>query len=116
MTTDSAGLRVSGVVRLQGTDIESDPERRLIRVNQGKGKKDRYTLLSNRLLQELCAYWRLERPMPWLFPGHAPKRPMPSGTAGKIYDRARQRAGIAHGSGIHTLRRCMPHYPLPLCR
>lgn len=106
MTTYSAGLRVSEVVRLQVTDIESAPERMLIRINQGKGKKDRYTLLSSRLLQELRAYWRLERPSPWLFPGHAPKPPMPSGTAGKIYDRARRRAGITHGSGIHTLRHC----------
>ena len=106
MTTYSAGLRVSEVVHLQVTDIESDPDRMLIRVNQGKGKKDRYTLLSTRLLQELRAYWRLERPTPWLFPGHDPKHPMPSGTAGKIYDRARRRAGIAHGSGIHTLRHC----------
>ena len=106
MTTYSAGLRVSEVVRLQVTDIESAPERMLIRINQGKGKKDRYTLLSSRLLQELRAYWRLERPSPWLFPAHDPKHPMPSGTAGKIYDRARRRAGIAHGSGIHTLRHC----------
>jgi len=106
MTTYSAGLRVSEVVCLQVTDIESDPDRMLIRVNQGKGRKDRYTLLSTRLLQELRAYWRLERPTPWLFPGHDPKRHMPSGTAGKIYDRARRRAGIAHGSGIHTLRHC----------
>ena len=104
MTTYSAGWRVSEVVRLQVTDIESAPERMLIRINQGKGKKDRYTLLASRLLQELRAYWRLERPSPWLFPGHAPKHPMPSGTAGKIYDRARRRAGIANGSGIHTLR------------
>ena len=57
MTTYSAGLRVSEVVRLQVTDIESAPERMLIRINQGKGKKDRYTLLSSRLLQELRAYW-----------------------------------------------------------
>jgi integrase/recombinase XerD len=106
MTTYSAGLRVSEVVRLQVTDIESAPERMLIRINQGKGKKDRYPLLSTRLLLELRAYWRLERPSPWLFPGHAPQHPMPSGTAGKIYDRARRRAGIAHGSGIHTLRHC----------
>jgi integrase/recombinase XerD len=106
MTTYSAGLRVSEVVRLQVTDIESDPGRMLIRVNQGKGNKDRYTLLSARLLQELRAYWHLERHKPWLFPGHDPKRHMPSGTAGKIYNRARRRAGIDHGSGIHTLRHC----------
>ena len=106
MTTYSAGLRVSEVVRLQVTDIESESDRMLIRVNQGKGKKDRYTLLSTRLLHELRAYWRLERHKPWVFPGHDPKRHMPSGTAGKIYNRARRRAGIDHGSGIHTLRHC----------
>ena len=106
MTTYSAGLRVSEVVRLPVPDIESAPERMLIRINQGKGKKERYPLLSRRLLQALRAYGRLERPSPWLFPGHAPKHPMPSGTAGKIYDRARRRAGLAHGSGIHTLRHC----------
>jgi integrase/recombinase XerD len=65
MTTYSAGLRVSEVVRLQVTDIESAPERRLIRINQGKGKKDHYPLLSSRLLQALRTYWRLERPSPW---------------------------------------------------
>jgi integrase/recombinase XerD len=109
MTTYSAGLRVSEVVGLQVTDIESDPERMLMRVNQDKGKPDRSTLLSTRLLQELRAYWRLERPTPWVCPGHDPKRPMPSGTAGQIYDRARRRAGLAHGSGIQTLR----HYLAP---
>lgn len=106
LTTYAAGLRVSEVVRLKVTDIESDPGRMLIRVNQGKGNKDRYTLLSARLLQELRAYWRLERHRPWLFPGHDPKRHMPSRTASRIYNHARQRAGIDHGGGIHTLRHC----------
>jgi len=106
MTTYSAGWRVSEVVRLQVTDIESDPGRMLIRINQGKGHKDRYPLLSTRLLQELRTYWQLERQKPWLFPGHNPKRHMPSSTAGKSYNQARQRAGIAHGSGLHTLRHC----------
>jgi site-specific recombinase XerD len=104
MTTYSAGLRVSEVVRLQVSDIESD--RMLIRVNQGKGNKDRYTLLSTRLLADLRAYWKLERHKPWLFPAHDPKRHMPSSTAGKIYNQARRRAGIEHGAGIHTLRHC----------
>ena len=106
MTTYSAGLRVSEVVRLQVTDIESDPSRMLLRVNRGKGNKDRYTLLSHRLLHELQVYWRIDRHRPWLFPGHNPKRHMPSGTAGKIYNQARRQAGIDHGSGIHTLRHC----------
>jgi integrase/recombinase XerD len=106
MTTYAAGLRVSEVVRLQVTDIESDPSRMLIRVNRGKGNKDRYTLLSTRLLDELRDYWSIDRYRPWLFPGHDPKRHMPSCTAGKVYNQARQRAGITHGSGIHTLRHC----------
>ena len=81
MTTYSAGLRVSEVVRLQITDIESDPSRMLIRVHQGKGNKDRYTLLSCRLLHELRAYWRIDRPRPWLFSGHYPGGHMSSGSA-----------------------------------
>lgn len=59
MTTYAAGLRGSEVVRLPVTDIES--ERGLIRVNQGKGRKDRYTLLSVRLLAALRAYWKVDR-------------------------------------------------------
>jgi site-specific recombinase XerD len=104
MTAYAAGLRVSEVVRLQITDIESDPSRMLIRINQGKGNKDRYSLLSDRLLVELRAYWKIECPRPWLFPGSKAHQPMPSGTAQKIYNQARGRAGIELGSGFHTLR------------
>jgi integrase/recombinase XerD len=104
MTTDAAGLRVSEVVRLKLTDIESD--RMLVRVEQGTGRKDRYTLLSTRLLTELRAYWQLYRPAPWLFTGLAPHRPMPIGTAQKIYSHAKLRAESTHGQGIHTLRHC----------
>jgi site-specific recombinase XerD len=104
MTAYAAGLRVSEVVRLQLTDIESDPSRLLIRINQGKGNKDRYSLLSERLLRELRAYWKIESPRPWLFPGSKAHHPMPSGTAQKIYNQARARAGIEQGSGFHTLR------------
>jgi integrase/recombinase XerD len=82
MTTDAAGLRVSEVVRLHVTDIES--ERRLIRVTQGKGNQDRYTLLSTRLLTALRADWTLLRPPRWLFPGRHLTEPMPSDTARKI--------------------------------
>jgi integrase/recombinase XerD len=104
MTTYAAGLRVSEVVRLRLTDIESD--RMLIRVEQGKGRQDRYTLLSTRLLTELRAYWKLYRPAPGLVTGLDPQRPMPSGTAQKIYYHAKRTAGITHGHGIHTLRHC----------
>jgi site-specific recombinase XerD len=76
----------------------------LIRVNQGKGRKDRYTLLSQRLLQELRTYWRAYRPQLWLFPGRDASRPLPANSAKKIFTVAKQRAGIQHGHGIHSLR------------
>jgi len=104
MTTYAAGLRVSEVVRLRLTDIASD--RLLLRVEQGTGRKDRSTILSTRLLTELRAYWQCYRPTPWLFTGLDPHTPMPIGTAQKISYHTKQRAGITHGHGIHTLRHC----------
>ncbi len=102
MTAYGGGLRVSEVVRLQPGDIHS--QRMLIRVNQGKGRKDRYTLLSQRLLEELRTYWRAYRPQPWLFPGRDKSRPLPVNSAKKIFTAVKQRAGIQHGHGIHSLR------------
>jgi len=104
MTTYAAGLRVGEVVRLRLSDIESD--RMLLRVNQGKGRKDRYTLLSARLLTELRTYWHLYRPVQWLFTGHDRTQPLSIATAQKIYYHAKRSAGITHGKGIHTLRHC----------
>ena len=102
MTAYGGGLRVSELVRLQPRDIHS--ARMLIRVNQGKGRKDRYTLLSERLLEELRTYWRAYRPQLWLFPGRDSRRPLPANTAKKAFTAAKQRAGIQHGHGIHSLR------------
>jgi integrase len=102
MTTSAAGLRVSEVVRLQLTAIERD--RMLLRVNQGKGRKDRDTLLSARLLSELRIYWKRYRPSPWLCTAQTPTTPMAIATAQKISDHAQRAAGIPHGKGIHTLR------------
>ena len=102
MTAYSAGLRVSELVRLKPQDIHSD--RMLIRVNQGKGRKDRYTLLSQRLLGELRAYWRESRPELWLFPNQARTGHMPTCTPARAFYRLKRRAGITHGHGIHTLR------------
>ncbi len=104
MTTYAAGLRVSEVTRLTCSDIES--ERMLIRVEQGKGRKDRSTVLSERLLAELRASWKIDRSRPWLFQGHDPCTPMSISAAQRIYNRAKKGAGIAHGKGIHTLRHC----------
>ena len=102
MTSYSTGLRRFELVRLTPRDIHS--ERMLIRVDQGKGRKDRYTLLSERLLKELRAYWREYRPERWLFPNQARTNHMSKDTAGRIYYRLKERAGIRHGHGIHTLR------------
>ena len=114
MTTYSAGLRVSEVVRLQPRDIESD--RMLIRVHQGKGKKDRYTLLSSRLLTELRAYWKIRRPPQWLFPGRDLSQPMAVRTAQQIYMTAKAKANLQRGAGIHTLRHCFATHLLDIVR
>ncbi len=66
----SGGLRLSEVVRLKISDIDS--QRMLIRINQGKGKKDRYTLLSQRMLVQLRFYYKIYRPMDYLFSGVPP--------------------------------------------
>lgn len=102
MTTYAGGLRVSEVVRLRVSDIDS--ERMLIRVEQGKGRKDRYTLLSLRLLDELRQYFRVYRPTPWLFPQRRQPVPMAAASALRIYHLAKARAGIRKVGGIHALR------------
>ncbi len=110
MTAYAAGLRVSELVNLKVTDIDS--KRMMIRVQQGKGRKDRYTILSERLLKELRIYWKMYRPSLWLFSGRDPEQPLPSGTAQKIYYKAKERAGIKKGKCIHTLRHCFASHLL----
>lgn len=104
MTAYAAGLRVSELVHLQVTDI--DGKRMMVRVRAGKGEKDRYTVLSPRLLDALRAYWRAYRPATWLFPGSAADRPLDRGTAAEVYHQAKAKAGITKRGGIHTLRHC----------
>ncbi len=104
MTVYSAGLRVSEVVNLKVTDIHSD--RMSLRVNQGKGGKSRYTLLSKRLLQELRAYWNVKRSPVWLFPGRDLNKPLTTRVAQYYYKRAVEKAEIKREGGIHTLRHC----------
>jgi len=104
MTIYGAGLRVSEVVNLKPSHIESS--RMMIRVEQGKGMKDRYTLLPKRLLHELRSYYTVYRPDQFLFFGKSKARPLPVGTAQKAYYHAKKRAGITQGRGIHTLRHC----------
>ena len=102
MATYSAGLRVSEVARLKVTDIDS--QRMTIRVDQGKGAKDRYTLLSKRLLSELRRYWQAYRPREWLFPMRDGQHPIDPRSAQKIYYHAKDKAGIRKRCGIHGLR------------
>ncbi len=77
----SAGLRISELVRLKPHHIEADPDRMLIRVEQGKGKKDRYTILSQKLLEDLRSYWRQYRPGKWLFAGQNPDKHLSEASA-----------------------------------
>ena len=105
MTTYSAGLRVSEVIALKPEHIDS--ERRLIKVEDGKGKKDRYTLLSERLLNQLRCYYKKYRPGTYLFPSSFKNRknqPLSYEAVRCIYEKARKKAGIKKGEGIHTLR------------
>jgi len=106
MTKYAAGLRLSEVLHLQVHHIDS--ARMMIRVEQGKGGKDRYTLLPARLLEALRAYWRIARPPAWLFParGQGPARPMDPSSLQKAYLTAKRRAGLTKSGGIHTLRHC----------
>ena len=114
MTVYGAGLRVSEVVRLKPHHIESD--RMLIRVEQAKGNVDRYTILQERLLEELRNYWRVYLPgKEWLFPGRDSNQPLSRATAQRIYDKARNKAGIVRGRGIHTLRHCFATHMLEAC-
>ena len=104
MSAYAAGLRCSELTRLRVSDIDSG--RMLLRVDQGKGNKDRYVPLSPRLLEQLRAYWRRTRPPHWLFPSPIAGRPLSRHSPWDIYHRAKQKAGIEKSGGIHTLRHC----------
>jgi integrase/recombinase XerD len=103
MTAYATGLRVSELVRLKVSAIDS--HRMMVRVEQGKGRKDRYTILSQRLLSELRSYWKEHRSPTYLFPNRK-GTPLSIDYAQKTYNRAKLRAGIEKGHGIHTLRHC----------
>jgi site-specific recombinase XerD len=104
MTAYGAGVRVSELVKLKISDIYAD--RMVIRVEQGKGRKDRYTLLTPNLLGELRAYWELHRTWKWLFCAQGHTRPIGANTAQRAYYKAKKAANLPRGKGIHTLRHC----------
>lgn len=103
-TVYHGGLRISEVCALRVEDLHSD--RGVMHVRDAKGKKDRYTLLPQLLVDELRRYWRAYRPArPWLFTSvWHPDQPMHRGTAQRIYYGAVERAGLTRRGGIHTLR------------
>jgi len=104
MTTYSAGLRASETINLKPKHINS--KTMLIKV-KGKGKKDRYTLLSKKLLIELRTYYKKYRPKKYLFPSSFGKRKdqtLSYETIRSVYEDARKKAGVNRGAGVHTLR------------
>ena len=103
-----AGLRAGEVVHLKTTDIDS--KRMIIRVDQGKGNRDRHAMLSPALLHMLRAWWREGRaerklmPGGWLFPGLNPVNPMSTRQLNRIFHTARKTAGIDKKVTLHSLR------------
>ena len=101
-TAYACGLRISEVVRLRVTDIDSS--RGVLVIRQGKGQKDRLVPLSPALLAELRAYWRRYRPADWLFPGQKRGRHLHVGALQRTFARLVRPLGFAKGVSMHTLR------------
>jgi site-specific recombinase XerD len=97
-----AGLRVSEVVALKISDIDS--ERMTLRVEQGKGQRDRFVMLSPQLLELLRGWWKAARPRAWLFPGQNPVNPMTARQVVRAVHAAARAAGITKRVSPHTLR------------
>jgi len=101
-TCYAAGLRISEAVRLKPTDIDS--QRMVIRVEQGKGQKDRYVMLSPKLLETLRSCWRTLRPKLWLFEGDVAGQPITRGAVERTCQQARQFSGIRKPISPHSMR------------
>jgi integrase/recombinase XerD len=101
-TAYGAGLRVSEVVSLKISDIDS--KRMLLRIEQGKGRKDRFAMLSPQLLELLRDWWRIARPQVWLFPGQNRINHLTPRQFNRVVHAAAQRAGITKRVTPHTLR------------
>jgi len=97
-----AGLRVSEVVALKVSDIDS--KRMMLRVEQGKGRKDRHAMLSPVLLELLRDWYRIARPQGWLFPGRNPVEPLSTRQLNRAVHAAAEAAGIKKRVSPHTLR------------
>jgi len=107
-----AGLRASEVVGLKIGDIDSDPDRMLLRIEQAKGRKDRYAKLSEPMLKLLKAWWKAGQaggvmlPGGWLFPGQNPVNHLTARQLRRALDTAKEAAGIDKTISLHTLRHC----------
>ena len=97
-----AGLRASEVISLKIEDIDS--QRMVIRVEQGKGRKDRYVMLSPHLLALLRAWWKMARPQGWLFPGQNRVNPLTTRQLNRACHAAARMAEIDKPVSLHTLR------------
>ena len=102
MTLYSTGVRLSEALRLQVTDIDSQDMRLLVR--NGKGRKDRYTVLSESLLHQLRAYYRVYRPTEWMFYGRDRQHHLVLRTVQKAFKESKTRAGIRKRATPHSLR------------
>lgn len=98
----AAGLRISEAIRLTAPAIDS--ARMVLRVEQGKGQKDRYVMLSPRLLEILRAWWLKERPKHWLFPGDLPERHISKDAVEQACQKAHRLCGIPKPITPHSLR------------
>jgi integrase/recombinase XerD len=101
-TCYAAGLRISKAVRLQPSEIDS--HRMVIRVELGKGQKDRYVMLSPKLLEILRHWWRTAKPKPWLFPGDIPGRHITRSAVERVCQEAHRRCRISKPTTPHSLR------------
>jgi len=102
-TCYGCGLRVSEVVQLRVRHV--DGERQLLRIEQGKGAKDRLVIVTPGLLKKLRHYWSSYRPFDWLFPsGHDPSTHLGIGSAQRAFSRAKAQSGVEKVGGIHSLR------------
>jgi site-specific recombinase XerD len=101
-TMYGTGMRVSEAVHLRVSDIDS--QRMTIRIELGKGAKDRYVMLSPKLLELLRDYWRRIRPLPWLFPGKVADQPLTRDGASYAIHTAARRAGLTKPLSPHSLR------------
>ena len=102
MITYSAGLRISETSRLKITDIDS--KRMMVRVEQGKGGRDRYTILAQTVLDHLRQYWRQYHPKEWLFECQKDNTHISVSSIYQIFCEAKKRAGITKPASVHTLR------------